>query len=156
MSLTTEGMHPISCCREVSIKMLGYTVLTYCTCIYIIYVCVFSPTVINDIQDVAVCVGESEMFSCVLNTTYSSVKAEDVKWYRLTTSTSTTEMIDKRGGDVTFVTSTNESILTSTVTINNARTFYTGYYWVRTGSLTFCNTFVTVVTSTYVSIELNS
>ena len=107
-----------------------------------------STTVISQPDDVTICEGEGAVFTCVLN---SNIRSDDVQWYRFIKDTSTTEMVDPNGGNISFRTRTNGST-NSSLTITNAIKSYTGYFWVGTSSLNVCNASLTVVASTYVCI----
>ena len=98
-------------------------------------------------DDVTICEGEGAVFSCVLN---SSIRSDDVQWYRFIKDTSTTVMVDPNGENITTVNHTNGSTINSSLTITNAIRSYTGYFWVGTPSLNVCNASLTVGTSTFV------
>ena len=83
------------------------------------------------------------MFTCVLD---SNISSDDVQWYRFIKDTSTTEMINPNGENITFLTHTNGST-NSSLTITNVIKSYTGYFWVGTPSLNVCNASLTVTTS---------
>ena len=77
----------------------------------------------------------------------------DVQWYRLIKDTGTTEMVDPQGRNIHFTTTptTNDTALTTTLTITNATKSYTGYYWVRILPYDdVCNVSLTITTGTYV------
>ena len=90
-------------------------------------------------DDVTTCEGEGAVFTCVLN---STIRSDDVQWYRFIKDTSTTVMVDPNGGNINFLTHTNGS---SSLTITNAIKSYTGYFWVATSSLNVCNASLTVI-----------
>ena len=102
---------------------------------------------ISQSDDVTICEGREAVFTCVLN---SNIRSDDVQWYRFVKDTSTTEMVDPNGENITFLTSTIGSTINSSLTITNARKSYSGYFWVGTPSLNVCNASLTVLTSTYV------
>ena len=104
-------------------------------------------TVISGPDDVTTCEGRGAVFTCVLN---STIRSDDVQWYRFIKDTSTTVMVDPNGENINFLTSTIESTTISSLTITNATRSYTGRFWVRTSSGDVCNTFLTVGTSTYI------
>ena len=87
------------------------------------------------------------MFTCVLN---SSIRNNDVQWYRFIKDTSTTEMVDPDGDNIYFITDTeeidDENTTSSSLTITNVLKSYTGYFWVGTPSLNVCNASLTVLT----------
>ena len=91
------------------------------------------------------------MFSCVLNRN-SNIRSEDIQWYRLIQDTTTTEMINPDGENITISTHTGNT-LTSSLTITNAVKSYTGYYWIRLPSGDVCNVSLTVVTSMYALVN---
>ena len=111
----------------------------------------YSVLVISQPDDVTICEGGGAVFTCVLN---SNIRSDDVQWYRFIKDTSTTEMVDPNGENINFLTHTNGSITNSTLTITNAIKSYTGYFWVETSSLTFCNASLTVTTSMYIRMCL--
>ena len=100
---------------------------------------------ISQPDDITTCEGEGAVFTCVLN---SNIRSDDVQWYRFIKDTSTTVMVDPNGGNINFLTHTNKSTTSSSLTITNAIKSYTGYFWVRTQSLNVCNASLTVGTST--------
>ena len=103
----------------------------------------------NEPDDVPVCEGGGAMFSCELNTANTNISSDDVQWYRVIKNTGTTEIIDPNGMSINFTTNNRSgNLLTTNLTITNAVTSYTGYYWVKLSSNSFCNTSVTVRTST--------
>ena len=103
-------------------------------------------TVISQPDDVTICEEEGAVFTCVLN---SNIRSDDVQWYRFIKDTSTTVMVDLNGGNINFLTHTNESTTSSSLTITNAIESYTGYFWVGTPSFNVCNTSLTVGTSMF-------
>ena len=107
---------------------------------------VFSTTVISQPDDVTVCEGGGAVFFCVLN---SNIRSGDVQWYRFIKDTSTTEMVDPNGENINFLTRTNGSTTSSSLTIIKSKS-YTGYFWVGIPSLNVCNASLTVLASTYV------
>ena len=106
-----------------------------------------STTVISEPDNVTICEGEGTVFTCVLN---SNIRSDDVQWYRFIKDTNTTVMVDPNGGNINFLTHTNESTTNSLLTITNAIRSYTGYFWVGTPSLNICNATLTVLASKYV------
>ena len=103
---------------------------------------------ISEPDDVTICERQRAVFTCVLN---STIKSDDVQWYRFIKDTSTTVMVDPNGGNFNILTHTNGSTTNSSLTITNAIKSYTGYFWVGTSSLNVCNASLTVLTSTYVN-----
>ena len=103
-----------------------------------------STIVISQPDDVTICEGKGAVFTCALN---SSIRSDDVQWYRFIKDSSTTEMIDPNGENINFLTRTNGSTINSSLTITNATKSYTGYFWVGTPSLNVCNASLTVLTS---------
>ena len=99
---------------------------------------------ISEPDDVTICEGEGAVFTCVLN---STIRSDDVQWYRFIKDTSTTVMVDPNGENINFRTHTNESTTSSSLTITNATKSYTGYFWVGTPSHNVCNASLTVITS---------
>ena len=113
---------------------------------------------ISQPDDVTICEGEGAVFTCVLN---SNIRSDDVQWYRFIKDTSTTVMVDPNGENINFLTHTNGSTTSSSLTITNAIKSYTGYFWVGTPSHNVCNASLTVITSKYmkrvfISISCNS
>ena len=102
---------------------------------------------ISQPDDVTICKGEGAVFTCVLN---SSIRSDDVQWYRFIKDTSTTVMVDPNGENINFLTHTSGSTTSSSLNITNATKSYTGYFWVETSSLNVCNASLTVLTSMYV------
>ena len=102
---------------------------------------------ISQPDDVTICEGEGAVFTCVLN---SNISSDDVQWYRFIKDTSTTVLVDPNEENINFLTHTNESTTSSSLTITNTIKSYTGYFWVRTSSLNVCNASLTVTTSTFV------
>ena len=84
------------------------------------------------------------MFTCVLN---SSIKSDDVQWYRFIKDNSTTVMVDPDEDNINFITNTNGNATNISLTITNVIESYTGYFWVGTSSLNVCNASLTVLTS---------
>ena len=84
------------------------------------------------------------MLSCSLNTADSTITNNDIQWYRFIKSTGTTVKVDQHGESINFITRTTGNTTTSRLSIINARTSYTGYFWLRTPSSNFCNTAVIV------------
>ena len=82
-----------------------------------------STTVISEPDDVTICEGEGAVFTCVLN---SNITSDDVQWYRFIKNTSTTVMVDPNGENINFLTHTNESTTSSSLTITYAIKSYTG------------------------------
>ena len=105
---------------------------------------VISTTVIRQPDDVTICEGRRAVFTCVLN---SNIRSDDVQWYKFIKDTNTTETVDPNGENINFLTHTNGSTTSSSLTITNARKSYTGYIWVGTPSLNDCNASLTVLTS---------
>ena len=105
--------------------------------------------VIREPDDVTICEGRDAVFTCVLN---SNIRSDDVQWYRFIKDTSTTEIVDPVGTNINFLTCTDRRSRNSSLTINNARKSYTGYFWVGTPSLNVCNASFTVGRSTYVCV----
>ena len=110
----------------------------------------YFTTVISQPGDVTICEGQRAVFTCVLN---SNISSDDVQWYRFIKDTSTTVMLDPNGGNITFLTHTNKSATSSSLTITNAITYYTGYFWVGTSSLNVCNASLTVTVLTSMCIR---
>ena len=106
-----------------------------------------STTVISQPDNVTACEGREAVFTCVLD---SNIRSDDVQWYRFINDTSTTEMVDPNGGNISFVNHTIGNTTNTSLTITNVRKSYTGYFWVGTSSLNVCNASLTVLTSTYV------
>ena len=107
--------------------------------------CIFISTiVISQPDDVTTCEGRGAVFTCVLN---SSIRSDDVQWYRFIKDTSITEMVDPNGENINFLTRTIWNATNSSLTITNAIKSYTGYFWVGTPSLNVCNASLTVLTS---------
>ena len=91
------------------------------------------------------------MFTCVLN---SNIRSDDVQWYRFIKDTNTTEMVDPNGENINFLTRTTGGIISSSLSITNARKLYTGSFWVRTSSLaSVCRASLTVLPSTYILVS---
>ena len=99
---------------------------------------------ISQPDDVTICEGEGAVFTCVLN---SNIGSDDVQWYRFIKNTSTTEMVDPNGENINFLTRTNGSTTSISLTITNVIKSYTGYFWVGTSSLNVCNASLTVLAS---------
>ena len=87
------------------------------------------------------------MYSCELNTANTYVSSDDVHWYRFIENTGTTEMINPNGINIAFTTNHSRNVLTTTITITNVVTSYTGYYWVKSPLNDTCNVSITVRTS---------
>ena len=107
-------------------------------------------TVISQPDDVTTCEGEGAVFTCVLN---SNIRSDDVQWYRFIKDTSTTEMVDPNGENITYLNCTIGSTINSSLTITYVRKSYTGYFWVGTPSLNVCNASLTVLTGAYICIN---
>ena len=110
----------------------------------IIDICVYN-VVISEPNDVTVCEGREAVFTCVLN---STIRSDDVQWYRLKRDTSITLMVDPIGDNIYFITNVIGNTTSSSLTITNVVKSYTGYFWVGAPSLNVCNASLTVLTST--------
>ena len=88
------------------------------------------------------------MFICELNTNHSSIKIEDVQWYRLIKDTSTKGKVNQSSNiDIHFANSTINDTLATTLTITNTTKSHTGYYWVKIPFDEVCKASLIVVTS---------
>ena len=87
------------------------------------------------------------MFTCVLNTTNTNIRDDNVQWYRFIKNTGTTETVDSDGESISFSTRTFGSILSSTLNISDVNKFYTGYFWMGTPFSNVCNASLNVLTS---------
>ena len=134
-------MFPYFCSSERSIPTY-FLNFKFLFILVIVSLCI-STTVISQPDDVTICEGGGTVFTCVLN---SNIRSDDVQWYRFIKDTSTTEMIDPNGKNITFLTHTNGNT-SSSLNITNAIKSYTGYFWVGTPSLNICNVSLTVTTS---------
>ena len=103
-----------------------------------------STTVISQPDDATICEGEGAVFTCVLN---SNIRSDDVQWYRFIKDTSITVMVDPNGENINFLNQTSGNTTSTSLTITNAIISFTGYFWVETSSLNFCNTSLTVLAS---------
>ena len=112
-------------------------------------------TAVVEPDDVTVCEGGGVVFNCVLNTANTNISSDDVQWYRFIKNTGTTEIINPNGRSISFTTNHSGNVLTTTLTITNALTSYTGYYWVKLLSSLSCNMSVTVGIGTYVDRVLS-
>ena len=99
---------------------------------------------ISEPDDVSICEGDRAVFTCVLN---STIRSDDVQWYRFIKDNSTTVMVDPDGSNINFITDTNANTTSSSLTITSVIKSYTGYFWVGTPSLNVCNASLTVLTS---------
>ena len=106
-----------------------------------------SVIAVDESDDITVCENVGVMFDCVLNTANTNISSDGIKWYRFVKNTGTTEMINPNGTDINFATNHSRNVSTTTITITNAVTSYTGYYWVRLPSGDGCNVSLTVTTS---------
>ena len=106
-----------------------------------------STIVISQPDVVITCEGKRAVFTCVMNTTDSTITHNGVQWYRFIKSNSTTVMVDQHGESINFITHTTGNTINSTLTITNATTSYNGYFWVGTPSSGVCNVSLTVGTS---------
>ena len=106
---------------------------------------------ISEPHDVTVCEGREAVFSCVLNRN-SNISSEGIQWYRLIQDTSTIEMINPDGENITISTHTGNTLISS-LTITDTVKSYTGYYWVKLSSDGVCNVSLTVVTSMYALVN---
>ena len=106
----------------------------------------YISTVISEPDDVTICEGDREgaVFTCVLD---SSIKSDDVQWYRFIKDTNTTVMVDPNGENINFLNHTSGSTTNSSLTITNVIKSDTGYFWVGIPSLNVCNASLTVLTS---------
>ena len=86
------------------------------------------------------------MLTCVLNLTNSNTRYTDLEWYKLTKSTNTIERMDPYEERINFLIRTTGNTTSSSLNITNAAISHTGYYWVKTPSLTVCNVSLTVLT----------
>ena len=118
----------------------SYFILHNCNCMLI------HSAVISKPGNALVCEGREAVFTCVLN---SNIRSDDVQWYRFINDTSTTEMVDPDGDNISFITNTIGNTTNSSLTITNVIKSYTGYFWVGTPSLNVCNASLTVLTGTY-------
>ena len=113
------------------------TLYAYDFCLY---------TVISEPDDVTICERTaSTLLSCVLN---GSISSDDVQWYRLVKGTNTVQRVSD-AGDFVDVPVPGQNELTTTLYIFNARSSYTGYYWVRLPLGDVCNTSFTVSTGIF-------
>ena len=126
-----------------------------CTHTYVFTVVIRGP------NDATVCKEGSTTFTCVLDRNHEDegenvlLNNDDIQWYRAMTGTSATIEVDPQGSNIHFTTSTNNSTLTSNLTVTNAMKSYTGRYWVGTPYYSDCYVSLTVTTSTYVKINAN-
>ena len=99
------------------------------------------------------CEGREAVFTCVLD---SSIKSDDVQWYRFIKDTSTTEVVHLNRDNIYFITDTVTigNATSSSLTITNVKKFYTGYFWVGAPSLNVCNASLTVLTRTYICMNV--
>ena len=102
-----------------------------------------SITGINESDDVIVCEGGGAKFSCKFNSNNTNISNNDVQWHRSIKDTGTIEKITMNSS-ITVITNTSGNILTTTLTITNADTSFTGYYWAKSQSNDVCNVSVTV------------
>ena len=108
--------------------------------------------VISQPDDVTVCEEEEADFTCVLD---SSIRSDDVQWYRFIEDTSTTEMVDPDGANIYFITDTIGSTTSSTLTITYVVKSYAGYFFIRTPSLdNVCMASLTVLASKCICVCL--
>ena len=122
------------------------TIGTYivCACLYFV-ICTSISTVVVSEPDVTICEGREAVFTCVLN---SSIRSDDVQWYRFIKDTSAIEMVVNSNKDnINIITDTIGSTTSSSLTITNVIKSYTGYFWVGTPSHNICNASLTVLTS---------
>ena len=109
---------------------------------------------ISEPYDVTICEGKSKNITCTLNKIGGKIDLMEVQWYRFIKDASKKERVYPSGGNISFIRSTiNNTTVTTSLTITNAKISYTGYYWV--GPLDNytddCkNISLTVTTSTYV------
>ena len=101
---------------------------------------------ISEPDDVTLCEGREAVFTCVLN---STIRSDDVQWYRFIKDISTTEMVDPNGENIYFITDTIGNTTSSSLTITSVIKSYTGYFWVEIPSLIVCNASLTVLASMY-------
>ena len=100
--------------------------------------------VISKPDDVTICERGRAVFTCVLNTNIRN----DVQWYRYMMDNDTTEIVYPIRGNIFIRTQTGNTI-NSSLTITDARRFYTGYYWIEIPHYyNTCNVSLTVTTST--------
>ena len=92
--------------------------------------------VISEPDNVIVCEGREAVFTCVLS---SSIRSDDVQWYRFIKDNSTTEVVDPGGDNINFTAYTIGNATSTLLTIAKAEKSYTGYFWVGTLSLIICN-----------------
>ena len=96
-------------------------------------------------DDVTICEGGGGgVYTCEVNTANTNISSDDVQWYRFIKNTGTTEMINPEGTNINFTTKHSENALVSTLTITNAESSYTGYYWLNPPLNDTCNVSVTV------------
>ena len=74
------------------------------------YACI--STVISEPYDATICEGGGAVFTCVLN---SNIRSDDVQWYRYISDTSTTVMVDPNEENITFLTHTSGSTISSSL-----------------------------------------
>jgi len=86
------------------------------------------------------------LFTCVLNTTNTNIRYNDLYWYRFIKGTSTSEILDPYEDSINFLIYTTGTIINSSIIINNARQSYTGYYWMGTPFSNVCNVSLNVLT----------
>ena len=113
-------------------------------CLTFCYLYIYFTIVISEPDDVTACEGREAVFTCVLN---STIRSENVQWYRFIKDTSTTEMVDPVGENINFITDTIGNTTSSSLTITNVIKSYIGYFWVVIPSLEVCNASLTVLAS---------
>ena len=117
------------------------------------YVHMYFTVVLHGPDNVTVCEGGSTTFTCVLDRSHTTksgenvlLNSDNVKWHRTVMGRSSTETI-VQGSNIHFTTSTNDSALSSSLTVSNANRSYTGLYFVGTPYYTVCRASLTVTTS---------
>jgi len=116
----------------------NFTLCNYFYCVAI---------VINQPSNVTTCEGKGAVFTCVLNTTNTNIRDDDVQWYRFIKNTGTTETVDPDEDNINLLTHATENILNSSLSINDVKESYTGYYWMGTPFSNVCNVSLNVLTS---------
>ena len=86
-------------------------------------------------------------FTCVLDITDTDINDDDVRWHRFIRDRNTTQKVDPDEEDITVVTSTNGTRITTILTVNNGRISDTGFVWVEAQSHVYCSTSLTITSS---------
>jgi len=72
---------------------------------------------ISQPSNVTTCKGRGMLFICVIDTTYTNIRDDNVQWYRFIKNAGTTETVDPDEDNINLLTHTTGNILNSSLSI---------------------------------------